>query len=36
MLAIPYNLFRVDEVRSLFWDRVASRFLLRKRGEANY
>ena len=36
MLAISYKLFRVDEVRSLLWDRVASRFLFRKRGEANY
>lgn len=26
MLAIAYKLFRVDEVRSLLWDRVASRF----------
>ena len=26
MLAISYRLFRVDEVRSLLWDRVASRF----------
>lgn len=26
MLAIAYWLFRVDEVRSLLWDRVASRF----------
>lgn len=36
MLAISYKLFRVDEMRLLLWDRVASRFLLRKRGEANY
>jgi O-antigen/teichoic acid export membrane protein len=26
MLAIAYRVFRVDEVRSLLWDRVASRF----------
>jgi O-antigen/teichoic acid export membrane protein len=26
MLAISYRLFRVDEVRSLLWDRVVSRF----------
>ena len=26
MLAIAYKLFRVDEVRSLLWDRLASRF----------